>query len=191
MSGAFALWPVGRRVYITLIIGLFCMGCPEGEAVDAGPSDAGVPVVDAGAPVAPADLPPIELGARLELWFADGGFQQVPPSKPTLIDPLQRMGLQLPALKDYRVRVFDGADKVVVSDDKAQAVDGGISYEISFAEPIKRGREYRVVIEAESGGAVTDPIGRRYLDSEFLLKVDGPVEPEPRPAKKPGKKRGK
>jgi hypothetical protein len=188
MTAATPPSPAGRRVYITLIIGLLCIGCPEGKALDAGPPEAGVQVVDAGPPVAPGDLPPIELNVGLELWFADGGVQEIPPSTPALIDPLQRLTLSLPELKDYRVRVFDGADKIVASDDRAQAADGGILYEISLAEPLKRGREYRVAIDAESGGAVADPTGRRYLDAEFLLKVDGPAEPEPKPGKKSGGK---
>ena len=123
------------------------MGCPAGkEVVDAGIPDSGPAVADAGPPPAPADLPPAELGASLELWFADGGLQEVPASKPTLIDPLQKLTLRLPRLKDFRVRVFDGADKVLVSDDRTSASDAGTAYEIGLAEPLKRGREYRVAV---------------------------------------------
>lgn len=164
-------------------------GCPAPEAGLDAAVDAGQ-AVDAGPPIAPADLPPAELGAPLEVWFTDGGMASVPPARPTLIDPAQRLTVHLPPLKDYRVRIFDGADKVVVSDDDAQASDAGIEYAIGLPEPLKRGREYRVLIDAETGPGIVDGSGRRYLDAEWQLKVEGPAEPEP-PPRKPGKKSGK
>jgi hypothetical protein len=126
------------------------------------------------------------LGTELEVWFADGGLSSVPPARATLIDPAQRLTLRLPPLQDFRVRVFDGADRVLVSDDDALKSDGGIEYAITFPEPLKRGREYRVLVDAEAGIGIVDGAGRRYLDAEWQLKVEGPAEPEPR--EKPGKK---
>jgi hypothetical protein len=183
----FPLEPVTRLVYITLIIGPFCMGCPEERGTPDAASDVAA-VVDAGPPVAPADLPPADLGAELEVWLGDGGLISVPPARATLIDPAQKLTLRLPLLKDFRVRVFDGADKVVTSDDEAQVSDGGLDYAINLAEPLKRGREYRVLVDPETGPSIVDGIGRRYLESDWQLKVDGPAEPEPK--EKPGKKSG-
>jgi hypothetical protein len=103
--------------------------------VDAGPAEAPA-VVDAGRWLAPAELPPAELGTELEVWFIDGGLASVPPARATLIDPAQRLTLRLPPLQDYRVRVFDGADRVLVSDDDALKSDGGIEYAITLPEPL-------------------------------------------------------
>jgi hypothetical protein len=186
----FPLENVRRLVYITLIIGPFCLGCPSGQAVvDAGVAvDSGVPVVDAGAPVPPAELPPAELGVDLEVWFPDGGIATFKPGAQQTIEQAQKLSLLLPWLTDYRVRAFDGADKVLPSDDEANATDAGIAYVIKLAEPLKRGREYRVVVDAQTGPGVVDDTGRRYLDSEWSFKIEGPAEPEP--AQKPGKKSG-
>lgn len=172
-------------------------GCPDRDGGPDAAVDAGQ-VVDAGAPIPPAELPPAELGVELEVWFSDGGMASVPPSRPALVDPAQRLTVHLPPLKDYRVRLFDGADKVVVSDDEAQPTDAGVEYEIVPAEPLKRGREYRLLIDAQTGPGIVDGAGRRYLDAEWQLKIEGQAEPEPPPpkagkksGKKPGRQRGK
>lgn len=126
----------------------------------------------------------------------DGGAAMLPRERgPVASAPGARLSLSLPPLVDYRVRVFDGADRVVASDDTAQASDAGIEYAIALVEPLKRGRDYRVLVDAETGAGLAAPTGRRYLDAEWNLSVEGPAEPDPPPQKssrakrKPGKRR--
>jgi hypothetical protein len=152
--------------------------------------DSGVAVVDAGPAIPPAELPPAELGIELQIWLADGGVAEIKPGTQELIGTAQRLTLQLPWLTDYRIRAFDGADKVLPSDDEATVTDAGISYVIQLSEPLKRGREYRVVIDAQTGAGIVDDTGRRYLDAEWTFKTDGPADPEPAPGKG-GKKKPK
>jgi hypothetical protein len=166
-------------------------GCPDekpiadaGNAIDAGPAvDAGV--VDAGPPV------PTELTFAIDFLGLDGGVSTVQSTATTAqIHPSQSVFIQFPTpLKDYRVRMFDGAEQVLPSDEEARAEDGGLSYRIVLAEPLKPGRSYSFSIEAELGHEITDVSGRGYRDVRVALKVLG--EPEPEPKKKPAKKRRK
>ena len=107
------------------------------------------------------------------------------------IEPARSVFIQFPTpLKDYRVRIFDGAEQVLASDEEARAEDGGMSYRIVLAAPLKPGRSYSFSVEAELGHEITDLVGRGYRDVRVGLKVRGEPEPEPS-KKKPGKKRRK
>ena len=170
-----------RRVYITLIIRLCVLsGCPSkteppdaSVAVDAGPLDAGrVEVVDAGPPQ------PAELALIVTAPLADGGLEVVEE----YVDPVKTVNVWIPvSLSDYRLRVFDDADRVVPSDDSAKDVDGGIDYAIAFVEPLRSGKTYRLTVESQQGAALEG-----YKDAEHVMKVRGQVEPE---AKKLPKKK--
>lgn len=173
------------------VAALLLAGCPEETplvdaslAIDAGsPTDAGI--LDAGPPL------PTELLFTIDFVGVDGGVSSVASSATTAqIDPARMLLIQFPtALKDYRVRVFDGAEQVLPSDEEARAADGGLSYQIVLAGPLKPGRSYSFSVEAELGHEITDMSGRGYRDVRMGLKVRG--EPEPEPKKKPGKKRRK
>lgn len=171
-----------RAVYITLITGL--AACPKGGEPDAaalaGPDAA---VVDAGAVaelVVDAGPPqPAELQLIVTATGADGGFEVVDG----LVDPVKQLGIWIPvALTDYRLRVFDDGDRVVPSDDTAHEADGGIDYQVTFLEPLKSGRSYRLTVESQLGQQLEG-----FRDAEVLFKVRGEIQREPK--KTGGKKK--
>lgn len=181
------------RVYITLITRLRVIGavfalaaCPDrvSPAVDAGIAlDAGRAAFDAGvAELVDAGPPqPAELAIVVTTTAADGGFELIDRD----IDPVQRMSIWIPVvLADYRLRVFDEADRVVPSDDLAKETDGGIDYQVAFVEPLKTGRNYRLTIESQSGQTLDG-----FRDAELLFKVRGEVQREPKKPAGGGKKK--
>ncbi len=165
-------------------------GCPDEKPyVDASVpepviEDAGV--VDAGPPI------PTELAFAIDFFSTDGGVSTVQSSAATAqIDPAKEAFIQFPIpLKDYRIRMFDGAEQVLPSDEEARIEDGGMTYRIVLAAPLKPGRSYAFSVEAELGHEITDMSGRGYRDVRVALKVRGEPEPEPvSNKKKSGKKR--
>ncbi len=164
-------------VYITLIIGL--SGCPSKTGPDASVADAGAPIADAGAASEPVDAgppQPAELGLIVTAQLGDGGVEVVSSE----VDPVKSLDVWIPVvLPDYRLRVFDESDKVVPSDDQARETDGGIDYTISFVEPLRSGRTYRLTVEAQLGSALDG-----FKDAEVMMKVRGQLEPDKKPAKR-------
>jgi len=166
-------------VYITALIGLgACPSKTEAPVPDAAVAE----VVDAGAvveAVVDAGPPqPAELQLTITAQLDDGGIEVVTAGE---IEPVQSLVVWIPvALADYRLRVFDESDKVVPSDDQAHDVDGGIDYAVSFLEPLKTGRTYRLTVEAQLGSALDG-----FKDAEVMMKVRGQIQPD----KKPGKKK--
>ncbi|MBK7863396.1 MAG: hypothetical protein IPJ65_33305 [Archangiaceae bacterium] len=157
-------------------------GPPDGsaDAADAGleAADSGAaqpPPVDAGPP-APAELP-----LSVTALSADGGAEQISHD----IDPVKALSVRIPVpLSDYRLRVFDETDRVVPSDDLARDADGGIDYQISFEEPLKTGRTYRLTVEPQLGAQLEG-----FKDAELVMKVRGEVQADAR--KQPGKAKKK
>ena len=183
---------MSRRVWIAF--GLLLAGCPKpvevsvpdaavavdaGAAVDAGPPEPG----DAGPPL------PTELTFEIDFLLTDGGVSTFRSDEAHAeIDPSRTVLIQFPAvLKDFRVRMFDGADQVLPSDEEARVEDAGMSYRIALATPLKAGRSYTFGVEAELGHEITDVSGRGYRDVLVSLTVRG----EPEAEGKPGKKRHK
>lgn len=180
---------IDRRVLVVLL-GLMT-GCPSDRRevpdaavevmVDAGAAEASV--VDAGPP-APLHLE-FTVKARSDggeeaLTFIDGAAE---------LEPVTKLSLATPArLKDYRVRLFDWADQAVVSDDAAELTDAGLEYRIELPQPLKTGRRYSLVIDAEFAPQLADEAGRHYDDVRLSLKIRGEIQPDNKPAKKPGKK---
>jgi hypothetical protein len=176
-----------KRFGILLSV-LVLAGCPDQAlVVDASIADAGVEadsgVVDAGPPV------PVDLAFAIDFIGVDGGVTSVLSTATSAqIDPSTAVFIQFPTpLKDYRVRMFDGAEQVLPSDEEARVEDGGVRYQIVLAAPLKAGRSYSFSIDAELGHEITDMSGRGYRDVRLALKVRGVAQPEPK--KKPGKKR--
>ncbi len=155
---------------------------PEVSTVDAGPSDAG-PAIDAGRPA---------MQLEISLIQVDGGVVMA-PSGARQVETEAVSAIRLTAtvdLADARIRVIDWADRVVPSDDTATH-DGGLSYDIAFLEPLKTGRSYQLLLDAQSGLSVTDVTGTTHDDVELLIQVRGDVVPEPgaKPKSKPKKRR--
>jgi hypothetical protein len=82
-------------------------------------------------------------------------------------------------LRDPRVRLFDWTDKVVPSDDRPFESDAGLDYRIGLLEPLKVGRTYDLVIDAQAGGPLQDLAGGTRNDLHLTLKVRGEIAPEP------------
>jgi hypothetical protein len=176
-----------RSVWIGLVLVL--AGCPA-EApkppafVDAGePPDAAVAeIVDAGPPV-PSSLEPTVVAT-----FPDGGT--APVTAKAEIDPANALTVSLPiTLKDFRIRLLDFREQIVASDDELLA--DGRTYVITLAQPLKTGRSYSLVLDAELGPVVTDDSGGTWNDWELAFRVLGEVQPEPGAARKPKPKKKK
>jgi hypothetical protein len=165
----------------------FCStACPRPSQLhDAGtPADAGPSVVDAG-----PELP--SLIFTLQEHLLDGGVADVPiePGARPTIDPAA--GFELGSntrLSDYRVRLFDEADRVVPSDDGAEDAARGLRYHIALGEPLKPGHRYALLLDAQTGTTFTDALGRSHPDLRLEFQVAGERE---RPPKKKGKHRSR
>jgi hypothetical protein len=175
---------------------LLLVACPAPRAaIDAGlveaPIDAGV---DAGSPAdseaATRIAEPAELKFELLAALRDGGVEPVAISALRgELEPASALVLLLEsALADYRVRLLDAQEQIPPSDDEAIELDGGLSYRIGLAGPLKPGRSYALTVEAELGTDITDARGNRFHDLRVDLKVRGEPEPE-KPPGRPGKRR--
>jgi hypothetical protein len=175
---------VNRFAAIGMIL-LFA-GCPTPQPVVPDAALEAAPVPDSGfeAAVDAGPVLPIELAFAIEFLGLDGGSSIVQSSEAHAeIDPARAMTIQFPvALKDFRVRMFDGAEQVLPSDEEARAQDGGMSYSIALAGPLKAGRSYSFSLESELGHEITDISGHGYRDVLVALKVRGQPEPEPKAA---------
>lgn len=181
-----------------LICSLVALGCPKPQET---PPDAGSPVdagelVDAG--LEPVDAGPPTLRFTMRFTFVDGGMletdQDGAPTQSApgvALDPAQSLTLTFPdPLDDVRVRVMDWTDAVVASDDEAVAPDAGFTYRITFAQPLKSGRSYSLLIDSEAHDTFTDSKGHVFDEVRKSFKIAGEVQPEPgAPAKKKRKKR--
>jgi hypothetical protein len=181
-----------RSVIGLSALAVLLLGCPEqrteradaGElsAPDSGAGDAGVEPIDAGPPA------PTTLGATVTAALADGGTAAVVANGE--FDPPIALTVSLPVqLKDFRIRLMDWRDQVVTSDDELQA--DGRTLRISLPEPLKTGRSYTLVLDAELGPVVTAQSGRTYNDWELPFRIAGEVQPDKpqKPApRKPKKK---
>lgn len=173
-----------RLVRATLVV-LLLVGCPK--PVEA-PIDAGAPEVDAGFDAGvDAGLPPLSFTFELETVDAgtisglDAGM---------IIDPLKAIVVSFPVpLDDVRLRVMDWNDAVVASDDES-TTDGGLTYRIVFVAPLKTGRGYSLLIDAETGDTFRDARGAQYDEVRVPLRIGGEVQAEPgAPLKKKRKKK--
>lgn len=161
------------RVVPGVLVALLVSACPsrtEPQVVDSGPEpDAGFGVVDAGPPL------PVTLTPELSGGLSDGGVVAIVAD--TEIEPITSMTVALPMpLKDFRIRVLDWRDQVVVSDDELMA--DGKTYLVTFAEPLKTGHSYRVALDAELGPIVTAESGQEVDDWELKFKIAGEIVPE-------------
>lgn len=167
---------------LLVVVGAFLVGCPaevsKPVVIDAGSvvidaADAGlVESLDGG--VTQPSLAYVITGTLL-----DGGTTLV-EAESIEIDVLRGLTVSSVALRDYRIRVIDGSDQVVPSDDTATELDGGtLNYAITFVQPLKPGRNYTVTIESQVGTQFTDAHNKPWADVRLALKTRGAYEPEP------------
>ena len=115
---------------------------------------------------------------------------QLPEGERTLIPQVQSLQLvgNLP-LENPRVRVFDEADRAMVSEDTAELLDGGFRYRIQFPEPLKTGYRYALVVDAETGAQLRDAWGREHPDFRRDFQVEGEKQKPPPPERKSKRRR--
>lgn len=163
---------------------LVLTGCPDKPAATA---DAGT----VAAVQAPTTPPP----ARFSLSYQapDAGLVEIslaPDDKP-LIEATSALELRSSiGLRNYRVRLFDEAERAMVSDDDVEESDAGVVYRINLPQPLKTGFEYTLVVDAQTGSGFTDTLGRDVEELRTTFQVAGEKE-KPAPPPPPAKKRKK
>ena len=148
---------------------------------------------DAGGPPADASTGPISPAFHLSLRTLDddGGFSPELAFEPDirpLVDPVSQLELSTNApMHDYRIRLFDEAERVVESNDQLTELETGVSYRLSVLEPLKAGRNYALVIDAERGDSIKWADGGNAPDQRLEFQVSGakaPLAPTLQPAKR-------
>ncbi|WIG97323.1 hypothetical protein [Myxococcus sp. SDU36] len=143
-------------------------------------------------PSAPAEAAANDAGAADDAGIAIAGLTEVAPAPDdvSIIEPTSLLELRTTRpLKNYRVRLFDEADRAMVSDDDVEESEAGLVYRIQLPQPLKSGFKYTLVVEAQTGTAFTDGLGRDVDEFRQALQIAGDKE-KPAPAPKPaGKKK--
>lgn len=168
---------------------LLLSGCPKPpeRVIDAGLP----PEPDAGFDAGTPDAGPEPLRFSITFDTVDAGAITVEGlDAGAELPQVRAVTLSFPApLEDLRVRVMDWTDAVVASDDEASA-DGGFVYRITFLAPLKTGRGYALLLDAETGDTFRDARGTGYAEVRLPFRIAGEVQPEPgAPAKKRTKKK--
>ena len=91
---------------------------------------------------------------------------------------------------NYRIRVFDEADRAMVSDDVATE-GGNLDYQIHFAAPLPAGHRYVLLMDAQTGDSILDAQGRPQPEQRLEFEVAGPREQAPAVAPPSRKRRRK
>ena len=177
-----------RFLQRTAVATAFCCGllaltgCPDKTS---GPSpDSGV----ADAPEAPKPPPPTTFALRS--LVPDAGLAEISlePGEKPVIEPTTTLELTASrGLRNYRVRLFDAAERAMVSDDVAEESDTGLVYRIVLPQPLKTGFEYTLVVDAQTGTAFSDTLCRDVEELRTTFLIAGEKEkpaPPPTPAKK-------
>jgi hypothetical protein len=174
-----------------LRVGLAAVTCCGALVLNGCPDKPSATTTDAGTPEAvqaPTTPPP----ARFSLSYQspDAGLAEIslaPDEKP-LIEATSSLELRSSlGLRNYRVRLFDEAERAMVSDDDVEESDAGLVYRINLPQPLRTGFEYTLVVDAQTGSAFTDTLGRDVEELRTTFQVAGEKEkpaPPPAPAKK-------
>ncbi len=175
-----------RLSFAVCAAALAVAGCPKPSAPT---DDAGVTAAGESDTAAEADAGPGPASFSLQSTLPDAGLEAIPlvgeeEGRP-VIDPTSTLELRSTlALRNYRVRLFDEAERAMVSDDSAEESPSGLLYRISLPTPLKSGHKYTLVIDAQSGTSMTDSQGREVPDMRIPFQVSGEKEkPQPPPKK--------
>lgn len=178
-----------RSVPGVLAVAVLMLGCPEKRTE---PIDAGQPEIDAGfdagEPIDAGPPPPATLEPIVTVGFTDGGTMLIAANAE--IELPKTITIAIPIkLKDFRVRLMDWRDQIAASDDELLA--DGKTLLVTPTDPLKTGRSYTLVLDAELGPIVTDELGRTFNDWDLQFRIAGEVQPDkPAPKqKKPLKKK--
>jgi hypothetical protein len=172
---------------LVLCTSVLLTGCPDKPS--AGPQDSGT---------APADAPdanrPPEATAFTLLYQLNGaGLEPIAMTaeeRPTIESTSVLELRSSRPLRNYRIRLFDEADRAMVSDDSVEESAEGIAYRITLPNPLKTGHRYTLVTDAQTGASFTDDLDRELEDLRFEFQVAGEKEkPAPPPAKDKKKRR--
>ena len=137
-------------------------------------------------------LPAAQLTLSLHERLVDGGIEAVElqPHNRTPIEPTRELEVSANVpLHNYRIRLFDEADRAMVSDDVAEGSEQRLDYRISLHELLKPGHRYTLVLDAQSGSSVSDSQGIAQPDQRLELQVSGEREKVAPPRKIGPKKR--
>jgi hypothetical protein len=166
-------------------LALALAACPGNKAKVV--ADGGQPEApDAGAGAADASPPALKLEVRYQT--SDAGLALVDfaaAAAAATIEPTSQLEVSTNiGLQNYRIRLFDEVDRVVVSDDQMEEPGDKVLYRIQLPTPLKPGHKYALVVDAQAGSAIADSAGRLYPDQRLELVVAGAREPDPPPRRK-------
>jgi hypothetical protein len=137
---------------------------------------------DAGAPLA--------LALQIEVRLPDGGTARasLDPSAPALlpVTPSLDVTSNLP-LRNYRLRILDELDRALASNDSPEETRGGLRYHIALLAPLRSGRRYTVLLDAQSGATLDDGSGAAVNEQRFEFRTEGEREKDA-PLKAPAKR---
>ena len=159
------------------------LGCPKSSA---GP--------DAGAGLAPdASTGPLnaEVEFTLRYELPDAGVAVIPTglTERPLIEATRSLELiSNQPISNYRIRLFDEADRAMVSDDEAQPTDAGVTYRMGLPAPLKTGHKYTLVLEPQTGATILDARGKTVPEQRIEFAIAGTKE-KPAPPPKPPRRR--
>lgn len=168
---------------------LASIGCVTPAAPLAGPDAAPIPATpDAGADApdaAPAppglDAGPAPLSFRARA-ITDAGVVDLAADAATEIPVDSRFELELGAVKDVRVRLFDESDKAVPSTDKLE-LGQSTRYFLAPDELLVPGSGYALVIDGLHAWEPTDAAGKSLQMTRIPLRTAG-EKPSPPPSSK-------
>ena len=87
---------------------------------------------------------------------------------------------------NYRIRLFDEADRAMASDDVATEGES-LDYQIRLATPLQPGHRYVLLMDAQTGDSILDGSGRPQPEQRLEFEVAGAREKAPAVA--PGSKK--
>lgn len=178
-----------RCGFFALCASLLLTGCPDKQSATSADGD----ITDAPHDAGPAVPPPAAFTIRYQLTNA--GMEPIPlavEEMPTIeVTSVLELHSSI-GLRNYRIRLFDEIDRAMVSDDSAEETPNGLVYRLSLPNPLKSGHKYTLVLDAQTGTAFTDTLGREVEELRFQFQVAGEKEkdaPPPPPKKNEKKKR--
>jgi hypothetical protein len=176
---------------MALCLSTLLAGCPDKQPTAS--TDGGV--AEAPQDAGTAAPPPAAFIVRYQL--NDGGMEAIPlavDERPTIESTSVLELRSTLGLRNYRIRLFDEAERAMISDDSAEETSSGVTYRIALPNPLKSGHKYTVVLDAQTGSTMTDALGREVQELRFEFQVAGEKEkdtPPPPPKKNEKKKKGR